>query len=367
MNYFIYKTTNLINGKIYIGQKRAPGLAKSYLGSGTILKKAVKKYGKINFKRDILEFCLEENMNNRERYWIKFYDSTNHKIGYNITDGGEGTPGLFGAKNPFFEKEHSDKTKAILREKMAGREESTCPYCNKTMNINNAEQYHFDRCIHNPNISEDAIKMWKKRYADLKRIRSVITKCPYCDKTGTPTNMSRYHFENCEKAPILTKETINRIQSRELAKENKRKRGLKKIKVKELIECPYCNFKSISASNMKKHHFDNCKKNPNYIPIYYTCLYCDVKSLNKSNIVRFHNEKCVHNKDNIGYIIQIKDDSNISNIGIVLKIRGKFDKKHHTVIDGHCNKVHIDWVSPISKEDFDNLEPRNKEMLKHKK
>ena len=53
----VYKTTNLINGKIYVGKYE--GNRENYLGSGYILKKAIKKYGRENFKR---ENCGFENI-----------------------------------------------------------------------------------------------------------------------------------------------------------------------------------------------------------------------------------------------------------------------------------------------------------------
>jgi group I intron endonuclease len=84
----IYKTTNLINNKIYIGQdsKNNP----KYLGSGLILKKAIKKYGEKNFKKEILEHCInQDELNEREKYWIKELNSIVPN-GYNITDGGTG-------------------------------------------------------------------------------------------------------------------------------------------------------------------------------------------------------------------------------------------------------------------------------------
>jgi hypothetical protein len=65
----IYKTTNLINGKIYVGQdsKNNP----KYLGSGIVLNHAIKKYGKDNFKKEILEHCIDKNdMDIKEKYWI---------------------------------------------------------------------------------------------------------------------------------------------------------------------------------------------------------------------------------------------------------------------------------------------------------
>ena len=84
----IYKITNLINTKIYIGKdsKNNP----DYLGSGKILKQAIKKYGINNFKKEILEYCTENNINDREKYWIKILNAQNRKIGYNILEGGHG-------------------------------------------------------------------------------------------------------------------------------------------------------------------------------------------------------------------------------------------------------------------------------------
>ena len=73
---YVYKTTNLITGRIYVGQHN--GKTKNYLGSGTILKKAFKKYGKKNFKKEILEECsTKEDLCEKEKYWIKYYDAKN--------------------------------------------------------------------------------------------------------------------------------------------------------------------------------------------------------------------------------------------------------------------------------------------------
>jgi group I intron endonuclease len=83
----IYKTTNLINGKIYIGQTTTNNLY--YFGSGKIIKQAFKKYGKENFKREILEYCTSiKELNEREKYWIEKLKSQDKNIGYNVDDGG---------------------------------------------------------------------------------------------------------------------------------------------------------------------------------------------------------------------------------------------------------------------------------------
>jgi group I intron endonuclease len=85
----IYKTTNIVNGKFYIGQdsKNNP----SYLGSGVLLSKAIKKYGKENFIKEIIEVCsTKKELNEREKYWINRLESIDNSIGYNIAEGGMG-------------------------------------------------------------------------------------------------------------------------------------------------------------------------------------------------------------------------------------------------------------------------------------
>lgn len=107
----IYKTTNLVNGKIYIGQDKNNNSA--YLGSGKILHFAFQKYGIENFNKEILEECESvQELNEREKYWISFYDSTNRRIGYNIALGGNGGDTI--SKNPnkdVISKKHAERMK----------------------------------------------------------------------------------------------------------------------------------------------------------------------------------------------------------------------------------------------------------------
>jgi len=89
----IYKITNNVNGKIYIGKDSRD--KKNYFGSGIVIKCAIKKYGKHNFSKEILEECDNHNtLNEKEIYWISFYQSTNFNIGYNRSHGGDGFCGI---------------------------------------------------------------------------------------------------------------------------------------------------------------------------------------------------------------------------------------------------------------------------------
>lgn len=82
---YIYKTTDLLNGKIYIGQHSKDNFDKYYIGSGRKLLLRLKEIGRKNFKTEILEWCeTQQKLIDRETYWIKYYNSTDPNIGYNV-------------------------------------------------------------------------------------------------------------------------------------------------------------------------------------------------------------------------------------------------------------------------------------------
>lgn len=90
----IYLLTNIINNKIYIGQTWLPlkvrmGLNGKNYKNCNYLYSSIKKYGIENFQYKILAFCdTQKQADIVESFLIKFYDSKNSKIGYNIKDGG---------------------------------------------------------------------------------------------------------------------------------------------------------------------------------------------------------------------------------------------------------------------------------------
>lgn len=148
-NYF-YKTTNLINGRYYYGS----GSRKQYLGSGKILLEAIDKYGKENFKVEILrQFDTREKAFKFEDRFLKLFKISEDLKSYNIKDssiGGATIKGdshprpwtgknyhsaefienlksnMIGEGNPMYNKKHSDLTRerfraAWVRRKKEGR------------------------------------------------------------------------------------------------------------------------------------------------------------------------------------------------------------------------------------------------------
>jgi|10_taG_2_1085330.scaffolds.fasta_scaffold10720_2 group I intron endonuclease len=88
---YIYKTTNLINGKIYIGQKTTE-FDKTYYGSGKLIKRAITKYGIKNFKVEIIVDGIGDRdvLNESEIHWIAILNATERHVGYNVSIGGNG-------------------------------------------------------------------------------------------------------------------------------------------------------------------------------------------------------------------------------------------------------------------------------------
>ena len=118
MRGFIYKITNKINGKSYIGQTIQNVKERFYQHCATkcsqailnmVIHKAINKYGKSNFTIEVIEEVESTNLNDRERYWIRYYDSYNN--GYNSTEGGQDGIKLFKNLN----------TESIIREYKSGK------------------------------------------------------------------------------------------------------------------------------------------------------------------------------------------------------------------------------------------------------
>lgn len=136
----IYKFTNLINGKVYIGQ--SANIYKRYyqhreMRASGLFTKALKKYGIGNFSLEVLERVDDASrLNEREQYWMDFYQCYDRDKGYNIAEIAGTVQGVkrpdvserlkrrfrFGASNPMFGKKHSKESKEKIRQRAIERQ-----------------------------------------------------------------------------------------------------------------------------------------------------------------------------------------------------------------------------------------------------
>jgi len=161
----IYKTTNLVNDKIYIGQSTIND--SNYFGSGVYLNKAIKKYGKENFVKEVVAYCdTTDKLNFLEIFYIKFFNSKTPN-GYNLTNGGE--------DNPMNYKEFRDKVSNSLTGRVFTEE------WKRNMRIPKKNKENMGKYIRTEemkkNMSEVKIKQWQdsdsiyntKEYRERKR------------------------------------------------------------------------------------------------------------------------------------------------------------------------------------------------------
>ena len=114
---FIYMTTNMVNGKKYLGQRRFSDGWKNYLGSGNIFRKALKMYGKENFIRNIICVCYsEEELDDTEYQISVFLDVVESDDYYNLVYGGGTSRGWHPSQ------ETKDKIGAKAKERFANPE-----------------------------------------------------------------------------------------------------------------------------------------------------------------------------------------------------------------------------------------------------
>lgn len=130
---YVYKITNLVNGKIYIGKHSTDNLDDNYMGSGVVLHQAYQKYGLEHFKKEVIQFYNGgDELNQGEIFWIARFNSTDPNIGYNRTFGGDGGGLLEETKRKISEtlkgrvawnkgKHHSEEQKQKISQANKGR------------------------------------------------------------------------------------------------------------------------------------------------------------------------------------------------------------------------------------------------------
>lgn len=209
MMFYIYKITNKCNGKIYVGLHKSTSLTDTYMGSGKLIKAAIKKYGKENFIKEILEIFdneLDAIKKEEEIVTAEFVLNDNN---YNIMPGGK-----FGSLDrnglSFKDRKHTKETIEKIRNKRKGKTASLA--AREKMSKNNfsktnpeKQREHARKAASYPRTEEHKKKISNTlKLKNLTRVSHNVGKirtkieCPHCNKTGANNTMSRWHFDKCK-------------------------------------------------------------------------------------------------------------------------------------------------------------------------
>ena len=274
--YIVYKTTNLVNQKIYIGFHKQdfhfPVLFDGYLGSGIALKGAIEKYGPEKFTRETLfVYYTPEEAYAKEAELVN-EAFVNRKDTYNICGGGMG-PSCYseeqkqklkiansGKNNGFFGKSHSEeqKNKWSLQRRGKPAPPRTKEHKRKLSESNKGKTHSPEtkQKMSLAKIGKPGNRIGKKfteeQLENVKKANKIIGQkrrgikqkqitCPHCGKTGGQSTMKQWHFDNCKFNPLYD--------------HTKKRRNSGKQKQ---TTCPHCG-KTGGISAMTRLHMNNCK------------------------------------------------------------------------------------------------------------
>ena len=179
----VYLTENLINGKRYIGRDMYND--PTYLGSGKLLNKAIKKYGRENFHKTILQVCNNiEELQIAEEYWIRKYNAAYDDNFYNILNGSTGGDSL---------SQHPDLESIKEKIRIARSKQKINHSAETRKKISDAQKgplaYWYGKTR--------PVELNKKVSDKVKGIPKKTITCPHCNKSGGEPQMKRWHFDNC--------------------------------------------------------------------------------------------------------------------------------------------------------------------------
>jgi hypothetical protein len=302
--HYCYLTTNLLEpSKKYVGDHTTKNLERdTYLGSGIELQEDIKKLGRWNFSKIILDFYptrLEASL--AQAVFIKLYKTHWSQGGYNANWSG----GLIS------EGEKSPKTRQKLRLIVLNRtpelRQRVIDSVKTTEHRQRQRENYFKRTPaqiqkaiethQTPQFRQKQRENYFKRTPEQKerhrnslltenhrqksketRSKWPVETCIYCGKKGKGVQFKRYHFDNCKKNPNY----------------------IVKPDTRKILICPHCDFQGKNFSAMVQWHFDNCLQNPNHPSrnpqkprnlSLKTCPHCGLQGRG-SNMIRYHFGNC---------------------------------------------------------------------------
>lgn len=225
--HIIYQTTNLINNKIYVGKHSTYNLDDGYMGSSRILRKAINKYGKSNFKTEVIFYAFTEECAYLVESLIVNEEFVLREDTYNLKIGGLGFSsgpthlhfGKFGPEHNCYQRKASEETKLKMSLSRSGKghytygmskkehplygrkaSEQTKENLSKAKSKENHPFYgktRSDETKLKMSVAKLGYKHTEESKLKMKQPKEQVT-CPHCNKTGGLAAMKRWHFESCK-------------------------------------------------------------------------------------------------------------------------------------------------------------------------
>ena len=223
----IYKVTNKVNGKVYIGQSVDIGRRwREHMTAkdGIYFHKAIQKYGVENFEWEVIEQC-KKDLDEREIYWIEYYDSFNK--GYNCTKGGDSGPVLRGEDNPNWKGGISSDPEYSKKLYEANKEQKK-EYCKKQ--YKQWYEINKDKIKEYKEANKEKRKEYNKQYYEenKEKMREKVKEYREANKEKIKQQHKQYYQAHKEELKVKVKQ-----QQKEYYVTNKEKR---KEKMKEYYE-----------------------------------------------------------------------------------------------------------------------------------
>lgn len=182
--WFVYKTTNCVDGRFYVGVHFGTE-DDNYLGSGKLLRLAIKKYGRVVFKREIIKLCKTKEEAYELEEFIVDFDFVKDDTTYNLVNGGRGGQGL------------NCKESTRLKMMKPKTEQHRKAISNAKKGVKTSEK-HRNAC---------SVRMQGHKHSENTKLKMSLSRkgkiypivqCPFCGKTGGAPAMGRWHFDNCK-------------------------------------------------------------------------------------------------------------------------------------------------------------------------
>lgn len=215
--HFIYKTENLINGKIYIGVHSTNNPNDNYIGSGLRLNKAIKKYGRENFRRRILEFFnTREEAFKKEKEMVTF-EFCKDDSNYNVDLGGRGHRKTFitpdEIKNKISKtltgKKQSKERIEMIRLNTLGRRGINNGEINKRIKIENLPEY-----LNNGWVLGTLYKMSDELRAKISKSNNGVKRSDEFKENLRKQNKNNIHINNGLKNKMIQPELLDEYISK---------------------------------------------------------------------------------------------------------------------------------------------------------